>query len=510
MLKTANFWPKTSQGITTEVLMSDGISYAPVDVGELSRLVRLSRALDGLELSDYQGWQTIADYMSLLDGHTAQNTIALVPYANMRVLAAGWRRGPLDDSQMNIVRQEIAAAMEAGAAGLSTGLDYVAECFATTDELVEACRAIAPARGLYVTHVRYKKGTLAGVQEAVEIGKRAGVRCTFRISRLLRPLKPRPSCRTSTASRSTKSTSRSTSIRISAARRCSTTCCRTRSGKTARWRFARLREPEVRQRLAALLACFPLPPEKIILAWTATKAGAARQGSSLARIAEQTGRSAADVVCDLLIAENLAALSILSAEEDQLIEPFLQHPKFMLGSDGIWFPDAHVHPRVYGSVPRMLGPLVRDKKLFSLEAAVHKMTGVPAERFGLADRGTIEEGAAADLMLFNPATIADRATYADPHQVSLGIEHVIVNGVQIVAGGQPVENLDPELPGRAARRGLNRQDFGRAGEFQVANEPHSAAFGSIGLSVAISPAYARFSAKYASRQALAVLKEVVD
>ena len=123
----------------------------------------------------------------------------------------------------------------------------------------------------------------------------------------------------------------------------------------------------------------------------------------------------------------------------------------MLGTDGIFFPDGQVHPRVYGSAPRILGPLVRDRKLFSLEDAVRKMTGVPAERFGLVDRGVVREGALADLVIFDARTVADRATYDEPHQLSIGIEHVLVGGVEIFAHGQPIEIPGPELPGRALR-----------------------------------------------------------
>jgi N-acyl-D-amino-acid deacylase len=200
-----------------------------------------------------------------------------------------------------------------------------------------------------------------------------------------------------------------------------------------------------------LLACFPLPSEQIILAWTATRSNAQHQGQSLAQYAAQSGKRAAEALCDLLIEENLAALSVLRAGEDAWVEPFLKHPKFMLGTDGIFFPDGHVHPRVYGSAPRILGPLVRDRKLFSLEDAVRKMTGIPAERFGLVDRGVVREGAVADLVVFNAKTVADRATYDQPHQLSIGIEHVLVGGVEIFAGGQPVELAGPELPGRALR-----------------------------------------------------------
>jgi N-acyl-D-amino-acid deacylase len=110
-----------------------------------------------------------------------------------------------------------------------------------------------------------------------------------------------------------------------------------------------------------------------------------------------------------------------------------------------------VHPRVYGSTAKILGPLVRDRKLFSLEEAVRKMSGIPAERFGLVDRGEIREGAFADLVLFDPRTVADRATYENPHQLSVGIEHVWVNGVEVFAHGAAVENHGPELPGRALR-----------------------------------------------------------
>ena len=156
-------------------------------------------------------------------------------------------------------------------------------------------------------------------------------------------------------------------------------------------------------------------------------------------------------MCDLLIDENLAVLCVFVAGDDRLIEPFLAHPRFMLGSDGIFFPDGMVHPRQYGSAPRMLGPLVRDRKLFSWKAAVRKMSGLPAERFGLIDRGVVRTGAFADLVVFDPATVADRATFDDPHQLSVGIDHVLVNGVPILRDGRPVEIAGPRLPGRALR-----------------------------------------------------------
>ena len=120
----------------------------------------------------------------------------------------------------------------------------------------------------------------------------------------------------------------------------------------------------------------------------------------------------------------------------------------MLGSDGIYFPDGAVHPRLYGSAARLLGPCVRDHQLFSLEDAVYKLSAHPASRFGLTQRGQIAEDFYADLVVFDAETVADRATYADPHQYSVGVEHVLVNGVPIVHNGCAVEDLGPTYPGR--------------------------------------------------------------
>ncbi|HEV3136969.1 MAG TPA: D-aminoacylase [Pirellulales bacterium] len=451
LLKIPHLLPKTSQGFTTEILMSDGISYAPVTPENYRDWFLYLRSLDGLDQEDYRGWHSIADYLALLDGHAAQNVAAEIPYANLRVLAAGWRRGPLDDVQIKIMRREVQQAIDAGAVGISTGLDYISECFATTDEIAEVCAAMAPWRGLYVTHVRYKKGTLAGMKEAVEIGKRAGV--PVHISHL-KPGSPAEGDELLSYIDRVAVHEVDFSFDVYPYLPGSTMINYLlpyevwEDGPLAA--CAKLRDPAVRERFGKLLADYALPLDKIVLAWTATRSGARHQGRSLAEYVAQSEKSPAESICDLLIDENLAALCLLDAGQDEWIEPFLAHPKFMLGSDGIFFADGRVHPRVYGSAPRILGPVVRDRKLFSLESAIRKMSGYPAERFGLEDRGVVAEGAFADLVVFDPATVSDRATYDQPHQLSVGIEHVLVNGVEILRHGEPLE-LGPELPGRALR-----------------------------------------------------------
>ena len=163
------------------------------------------------------------------------------------------------------------------------------------------------------------------------------------------------------------------------------------------------------------------------------------------------GLPPADAVADLLIEENLSILLVFHRGDDSMVEPFLTHSHYMMGSDGIYQEGGLIHPRHYGSAPRLLGPLVRDRKLFSLEDAVHKLSGYPSRRFGLRDRGVLKEGNFADLVVFDPDTVRDRATYKNPHQLPIGIDHVVINGVPVLRQSQPVEDPDRPLPGRALR-----------------------------------------------------------
>ena len=215
--------------------------------------------------------------------------------------------------------------------------------------------------------------------------------------------------------------------------------------------LGKLVDPTLRHRFATALADNQAGLANIRIAWVGSVDNQHLRGMSLADYAQRTGRPAADALCDLLIEENLAVTCVWHLGDDSLVEPFLTHRSFMLGSDGIFFPDAQVHPRQYGSAPRMLGPLVRDRRLFTLEKGVRKMTSIPADRFGLVDRGRIRASGFADLVLFDAASITDRATYADPQQLSIGIRHVLVNGKPIIADGVPVERFPGALPGRALR-----------------------------------------------------------
>ena len=452
VLKMPHLTFKTSQGFTTEALMVDGISYAPVTPATAPHWLHYLRSLNGLQFRDYTGWRSVSDYMALLDRRNVQNTIAHVPYANVRTMACGWGRAAPDDVQVNQMRREVRRGMEEGAVGVSTGIDYPFECFATTDEMVEVCEAMAPWGGLYVTHMRYKKGTMRALQEAVEIGRRAGV--PVHISHLkgtspqqvdeILSYVDRVACKEVDFSFDVYpylpgSTMLSYLLPYEV------------------WEegplnaVVKLTDPVLRERFEALLADYALGLDQIHIAWVGGKENTRYQGMKLQDYVAQTGKGTADALCDLLIEENLSVLLVFDQGEDRLVDAFLKHPKYMMGTDGIYFEGGVVHPRVYGSAARLIGPLVRDRRLFSLEEAVRKLSGYPAERFGLKDRGVIREGAFADIAVFDAERVADRATFREPHQPSEGVRYVIVNGVVVIAEGRPVEGLGERLPGRALR-----------------------------------------------------------
>lgn len=450
LLKTPHLFSKTSQGFTTEVIMADGISYAPVNAHTVNEWIYYLRALNALRFEEYCGWETLADYMALLNGANVQNCITHIPYANLRTLACGFGRATPDDYQMRQIIAEVERGMDAGAVGLSTGLDYVAQQFATTDELVEACRPMAAQQGLYVSHVRYKQGTLRAVQEAVEIGKRAGV--PVHISHF-KGTSPQQVDELLTYVDTVAVNEVDFSFDVYPYLPGSTMLNYLLPYEV--WEdgplgvVARLRDPAIRARFAYALQFTPL--EETYIAWLPGKENSIYQGRTVADYVRATGKPAVEALSNLLAEENLAVLLVFHQGDDRLVEPFLQHRCYMMGSDGIYHEDGGIHPRQYGSATRLIGSCVRDRNLFSLEEAVYKLSGYPAQRFGLKDRGVLRQGNFADVVVFDANTVADQATYEAPHQYSHGIEQVVVNGKRIVCAGHPVTTLSRPFPGRSLK-----------------------------------------------------------
>ena len=279
-------------------------------------------------------------------------------------MACGWDRRVPDDVQMEEILAGVERGMAEGAVGMSTGLDYIAECFATTDELVEACTAMAAQQGLYATHVRYKKGTLAGVQEAVEIGRRAGV--PIHISHF-KGTSPQQIDELLSYVDQVAVNEVDFSFDVYPYLPGSTMLNFMLPYEV--WEdgplgvLPKLNDSAIRRRFARVLDRYANPLDRMTIAWLPGRDNARFIGRTLDEYVQHAGAPPTDALCDLLIEENLAVLLVFHHGDDALVHPFLSHEKYMLGSDGIYFPDGAVHPRLYGSAARLLGPCVRDHKL---------------------------------------------------------------------------------------------------------------------------------------------------
>ena len=452
LLNTPNFISKTSQGFTTEVIMADGISYAPVDRCTAQDWIYYLQSLDGLFPKEYTGWESLQEYMNLIDGKNVQNVMTHLPYANLRSMACGFGRQRVDDFQMKQICCEVIKGMEAGAVGISTGLDYISQCFSTTEELIEVCQAMSPYDGLYVSHVRYKKTLIPAIEEAVEIGKRAGVK--VHISHLKGQ---HPGQAEEALEYIDKIARHEVDISFDV--------YPYQPGSTMlhfllpyevwesgpRNAVEKLKQPEMQQRFRYGLDNYLLDISAIQIAWVQSEKNKHHQGKSLRQYVEESGVSQEEALVNLLIEEEMAVLLVFNMGDDRLVDPVLQHDLYMMGTDGIFMEGGIIHPRQFGSAPRLLGPCVRDHRLFSLEDAVYKLSGSAANRFGLDKRSQLKEGYFADIVVFDPLTVQDNATYQDPNQFSSGIHHVISNGISIVENNVPLKIHSKTLPGRYLR-----------------------------------------------------------
>ncbi|MEZ6061447.1 MAG: amidohydrolase family protein [Planctomycetaceae bacterium] len=448
MLKQPLQAAKILQGFTSEVLLLDGIGYAPVDENTWREWFFYLRALDGLRLDEYEGWRSLEEFMQCVEGRTTQNALMHVPYANVRSLICGFGSQPPSREQMASIRTEIRRGMEAGAVGLSTGLDYIVQCFSTTDELIEACRVVAEFGGLYATHIRYKLGMVPALDEALRIAVESGA--SLHISHL----KARAGQPTDEVMAWLEKARQQVPLSFDVYPYLPGSTMLNYLLPYDVWEdgplaaMGKLNHPDTRERFRDCLRTYKLDLDNIRIAWLPGRENSCHQGKLLSDYVEETGLPAEEALLNLLIEERMAVLCVYLEGDDRQIDPFLQHDLYMMGSDGIHADSGLIHPRQFGSAARLLGSCVRERGLFSLEDAIHKLSGHAAEKFGLKDRGRIREAAFADVVVFDPATIRDQATYDNPQTPAGGVSDVLVNGIPVVCDGHPVD-----LPDSAPRPG---------------------------------------------------------
>ena len=314
------------------------------------------------------------------------------------------------------MRGHLERALEQGACGFSTGLIYRPGRVATSEEIIEVARPLATFGALYATHMRSEGDRLLeSVDETLAVARAVG--CRAQISHH------------KAGGRRNWGKVAASLARVDAANAAGADVTLDVypyiAGSGPMIEYFDLANDRSRCLAEAIqIASCPGCP--------------AYDGRRLTEIAESEQLGLADLVRKILTlpgAERTVAITFVMAEED--VETNLRHPRVMVGSDGLPNPEGRPHPRLYGTFPRVLGEYGRKRGLLSLEAAVAKMSSLPCERFGLASRGRIEDGFFADLLLFDPETIADRATFADPKQPPVGIDLVLVNGAVACEGGTP-------------------------------------------------------------------------
>jgi N-acyl-D-amino-acid deacylase len=441
--------PAVRQGVTTYVLGQDGVAFAPGGAATQEYMRRYTAGFNGNFPTPGKEWNGVAEYLALFDGRCAINACTLIPNGNVRMEAMGLAPRRATTDELIVMKKLVREGMEQGAVGVSSGLDYVPSIYADEDELTALCEAIAPFGGIYVTHMRgynLQKAPPA-LQEVFNIGRRAG--CGVHVSHF--------NC-VAEQTIPLLDSARAAGIDITFDLYCylygSTLVVMLtiplevlEGGLDAT--MERLRDPAVRKTLDDAFANPRFPIETIRLASLPSDRYRPLEGMGLVEAAKAAGQSLVDFTCDLLLATNLAAGCVIrhfAQRQEHDIPALMRHPLMMAGSDGIYV-GGRPHPRGTGCFARYLGHHIRAGD-WSLEEAVMKCSYHTARRFGLSDRGLVKEGLAADLVVFDPATIADRSTYENGKALAVGVDHVWVNGEPVLLNGERTL----ALPGRGLKR----------------------------------------------------------
>ena len=390
---------KLAQGVTTDVSGNCGFSTVPNEPGR--------EYMPGDISGPGSSWTDLESYFAAcMAKRPAINNLMLVGHNRVRAHVMGLeRRAPTAD-ELAEMRGHVARAMEQGAAGLSTGLIYEPGRYAATEEIVALAAEAAPYGGLYVTHMRNEGDRLLeAVDEAIAIAREAGV--GLHISHHKAAGRRNWGRVAASLAKADAAHASGTSVTLDV--------YPYTAGSGPMWQYVNLSAIDREWAEGVMIATCPDYPEF--------------EGRMVPEIAAGRGWTVEEAVREILTSprgREVICIHFIIDEAD--IETNLRHPRVFIGSDGIPVLKGNPHPRLFGTMPRVLARYVRERGVVPLEEAVRKMTSAPCERFGIAGRGRVAEGWFADLVLFDPATIEDRATYAAPKQEPQGIRMVVVNG----------------------------------------------------------------------------------
>ena len=439
--------PKTRQGITTEVTGPDGYSVAPIRSADVATWRTHLAGIEG-DPVDQWPWSSFAEYRDVLRG-TSCNWAPQVGHGNLRLWVMGMQDRKPSGAELQQMGELLDESLKQGAYSFTTGLVYTPQAYADFDELVSLCRVAARDNSFLAIHMRTQHMLiLQGLQEALDVARASG--CRLHISHF--QLAARRMWGKVDQCLELIEAARKEGVEVTCDSHPYTAGSTTMAALMPPWAHSGgpgqllevLKSPSHRERLERdALEGLPawesrfktVGTENIFVSSVKTAANQGVVGKNLVQISGDWGMTPIQAVIKLLQEENLAATIITMSLSESDVEQIMRLPWQMFCSDALLI--GKPHPRAFGTYPRIFRRYVREKKVLTLEEAVKKCTSVPASRLGLKDRGVLAPGKVADLVVFDPLTIEDRATYEEPRQYPAGIHYVFVNGTPVVWAGDP-------------------------------------------------------------------------
>ena len=450
------------QGVTLEVFGEGG------SMGPLNEQMKEDEKASMGEFKYDIDWTTLGEYLESLERRgISTNVASFIGATTLRVHEIGYEDRPPTDQEMENMRNLVRQAMEEGALGIGSSLIYAPAFYSSTEELIELCKIASDYNGMYISHLRSESNQfLEALEELITISEKAGIRAEvyhLKAGGVKNHYKMDQAI-----------------ARIDAARKrgldISTDMYTYIAGATGldahmppwvqeggynKW-VERLKDPDIRAQVKKEMTIdtdewenlgYLAGPDGVLFA--GFKNSDLRQyiGKTLKEVADELGKHYADVAMDFVIQDGSRVDVVYFLMSEENVKKQIQLPYISFGSDaGSLAPEGdflkyNPHPRAYGNFARLLGKYVREEKLIPLEEAVYKLSGLSADKLKIKDRGYLKKGNFADVVIFDPETIQDHATFANPHQLATGVHHVFVNGMQVLKDGEHTG----KTPGRVVR-----------------------------------------------------------
>ncbi len=465
LLRDPDHSAKAAQGVTLEVIGQDGLSYAPVDDRTLAEVRRAITGWNGSGDDIDFDWRTVGEYLDRLDSGfegrgIAVNAAYLIPQGTVRALAVGWEDREATPDELGRMRQLVADGMAQGAVGMSSGLTYTPGMYAKDAELTELCRVVASYGGYYCPHHRsYGAGALEAYEEMVALTREAG--CSLHLAHATMNFGVNKGRAPELLSLLDKALDEGADITLDTYPY--SPGCTTLVAMLPSWAseggpeaiLARLSDDDTAERVRHHMevigadGCHGVPIEwdTIEISGVSDPALGDFVGRTIRQSAQARDEAPWVTARRLLLDDRLGSTILQHVGHEENVRTIMRHRVHTGGSDGI-LRGTKPHPRAYGTFPHYLGRYVRELGVLSLEECVAHLTGRPAARLRLPDRGLVREGYRADLVLFDPATVAAGSTFEEPRTLPTGIPHVLIDGRFVIEEGRRTD----VLAGRAIRR----------------------------------------------------------